>query len=118
MTTDVENTEPTATGEICAEKCSIFDKKLPLRTFSGDGWSKWDESIGFGWFNYKAYNCIFGFFSSFSVNGWFALFSVNCLWGIFAVNSVFSILSVNSTFSIMSVNSLFAIGCDSGSFKV
>jgi len=91
-------------GETCQSK------------YSTDGWHS--ENGWCGFYNYKAHQCINGFFSMYSVNGLFALFVVNALYSIFSCNSIMSLMSVNSAFSILSSNSAFAIGCSNGFMEI
>lgn len=127
MTTDMEKNEVTTHEENTVEKCSVFKKENACRTFSDDGWSRWDENSWLWWINYKSYNCIYGFFSYYSISSWFSLFSLNGIvsvlvfngmWSLLSFNSIFSILSMNSTFSILGRNSSFSIGCTGEDFKI
>jgi len=91
--------------------------------FSTDGWqcmhtsseSKWWD---YGFYNYKSYRCINGFFSLYSLNGLFCVLAVNGLYAMLSCNSFMSIVSVNSAFSIFSVNSFMSIGCMNGFMEI
>ena len=99
MTTDVEENEVKTTEDKTAAKCSTWDTVNTLRNFSDDGWSRWDEDSMLSWlwwYKYKSYNCIYAFFSCYSLNAVFSILAFNCLWSLLSFNCIFCILSMVS----------------------
>lgn len=96
-----------------ADACAAEPNK-----FSRDGWITSDSENCWYGYNFKAYNCVNGFFSAFGLNAWFSLAAANVLFSVLSVNAICSLLSVNSCFSILSVNSVCSLFCHGGSFEI
>mmetsp|Transcript_19566 Transcript_19566/g.19902 ORF Transcript_19566/g.19902 Transcript_19566/m.19902 type:complete len:152 (+) Transcript_19566:258-713(+) len=115
-TADVVGVADDANVNVNVDKCTTD-------IFSTNGWhcmnasseSKWWEC---GFYNYKSYQCINGFFSLYSINGLFCVLAVNGLYSMLSCNSFMSLLSFNSAFSIFSMNSFMSIGCMNGFMEI